>query len=169
MTDYRVGEAISPEQFVGVLRRSKLANRRPVDDPDSRARMLRHADLMVTAWQDDLLVGVARSVTDFSRCCYLSDLAVDQDVQRAGTGRELIRKTREQLGPSCTIALLSAPGARDYFPRFGFTRHESAWVPSPGDRLTKGFGQPLADPDAIPSWQDQRSVPWDQARARPCA
>jgi GNAT superfamily N-acetyltransferase len=136
MTDFRIGEVISPEQFIGVLRRSSLADRRPVDDPDTIARMLRHADLMVTAWHNDLLVGVARSVTDFSYCCYLSDLAVDQDVQRAGIGRALIHKTREQLGPNCTIILLSAPAAADYYPRIGFTRHESAWVLSPGDRFT---------------------------------
>ena len=136
MTDYRVGEAISPELFIDVLRRSSLADRRPVDDPDSIARMLRHADLIVTAWQGDILVGVARSVTDFSYCCYLSDLAVDQEVQRTGIGRELIRKSREQLGPRCTIILLSAPAATDYYPRIGFTRHESVWVLSPGDRLT---------------------------------
>ncbi len=135
MTDFRIGEVISPEQFIGVLRRSSLADRRPVDDPDAIARMLRHADLMVTAWHDDLLVGVARSVTDFSYCCYLSDLAVDRDVQRTGIGRALIRKTREKLGPKCTIILLSAPAAADYYPRIGFTRHESAWVLSPGDRF----------------------------------
>jgi ribosomal protein S18 acetylase RimI-like enzyme len=136
MTDYRVGEAISPEQFIDVLRRSSLADRRPVDDPDCVAGMLRHADLVVTAWQNDQLVGVARSVTDFTYCCYLSDLAVDQGLQRAGIGRELIRKTREQLGARCTIILLSAPAATDYYPRMGFTRHASAWVLLPGDRLT---------------------------------
>ncbi len=136
MTDYRVGETISPEQFIDVLRRSSLADRRPVDDPDCIAAMLRHADLVVTAWQNDRLVGVARSVTDFTYCCYLSDLAVDQGVQREGIGRELIRNTREQLGPRCTIILLSAPAATDYYPRIGFTRHASAWVLSPGDRLT---------------------------------
>jgi ribosomal protein S18 acetylase RimI-like enzyme len=136
MTDYRVGEAISPEQFIDVLRRSSLADRRPVDDPDCIAGMLRHADLVVTAWQNGHLVGVARSVTDFTYCCYLSDLAVDQGVQRQGIGRELIRNTREQLGPGCTIVLLSAPAATDYYPRIGFTRHASAWVLFPGDRLT---------------------------------
>ena len=126
MIQYRVGEPISTEQFVGVLRRSSLADRRPVDDPDCIDDMLRHADLVVAAWQDDLLVGVARSVTDFSYCCYLSDLAVDQRLQRVGIGRELIRKTRQQLGPRCAIILLAAPAATEYYPRVGFTRHDSS-------------------------------------------
>jgi GNAT superfamily N-acetyltransferase len=135
LTEYRVGEAISAEQFVDVLRRSSLAERRPVDDPESIAGMLRHADLLVTAWQAGQLVGVARSVTDFSYCCYLSDLAVDRAFQRTGIGRELIRRTREQLGPRCMLILLSAPAAARYYPHLGFARHDSAWVLHSGDRL----------------------------------
>jgi GNAT superfamily N-acetyltransferase len=136
MIDYRVGDAISVDQFLSVLRRSSLAERRPVEDSDCIEGMLRHADLLVTAWQEDLLVGIARSVTDFSYCCYLSDLAVDRSVQRAGIGRELIRKTREQLGPRCALILLAAPAAADYYPHIGFTRHDSAWALYPHDSLT---------------------------------
>jgi len=132
---YAVGDSISVDQFIDVLRRSKLAERRPVDDRDCLAGMLRHADLLVTAWEQDLLVGVARSVTDFNYCCYLSDLAVDQAYQQAGIGRELVRHTREQLGSSCTVILLSAPAATGYYPRIGFRPHDSAWVLRPADEL----------------------------------
>lgn len=135
MTEYRVGEAITAEQFVDLLRRSSLAKRRPVDDPECIAGMLRHADLLVTAWQEGQLVGVARSVTDFNYCCYLSDLAVDRAFQRTGLGRELIRRTKERLGRRCMLILLSAPAATDYYPHLGFTRHDSAWVLHPGDPL----------------------------------
>ena len=97
--------------------------------------MLRNADLMVTAWEKGRLVGVARSVTDFSYCCYLSDLAVDRAFQRTGIGRELIHRTKDRLGPRCMLILLSAPAATDYYPHLGFTRHDSAWVLHPGDPL----------------------------------
>jgi len=132
---YAVGESISVDQFIDVLRRSTLAERRPVDDRDCLAGMLRHADLLVTAWEQDLLVGVARSVTDFNYCCYLSDLAVDQEHQQTGIGRELIRRTREQLGSGCMVILLSAPAATGYYPRIGFRLHGSAWVLRPADEL----------------------------------
>ena len=135
MIRYAVGESITVDQFIDVLRRSTLAERRPVDDRDCLAGMLRHADLLVTAWEQDLLVGVARSVTDFNYCCYLSDLAVDQAHQQAGIGRELIRYTREQLGSGCTVILLSAPAATGYYPRIGFRPHDSAWVLHPADEL----------------------------------
>jgi GNAT superfamily N-acetyltransferase len=135
LIDYRVGETLTAEQFVDVLRRSKLSERRPVDFPDRIEAMLHHANLLVTAWQGELLVGVARSLTDFSFCCYLSDLAVDRRFQKQGIGRELVRKTRDQLGPGCLLILLAAPDARQYYPHIGFIQHESAWILRPGDEV----------------------------------
>ena len=90
---------ITETQFVDVLRRSTLAERRPVDDRRCIEGMLRNANLLCTAWDGTLLVGVARSVTDFEFCCYLSDLAVDLAYQKRGIGRQLVQLTREQLGP----------------------------------------------------------------------
>lgn len=135
MIRYQLDKEITSAQFIDLLRRSTLAERRPVDDQETIAGMLEFADLLVTAWQDDLLVGVARSVTDFHYCCYLSDLAVDQGLQGEGIGRELVRYTREQLGPHCKLILLSAPAAVNYYPRIGFTQHPSAWIMDPKDPL----------------------------------
>jgi predicted N-acetyltransferase YhbS len=130
-----INREITPDEFIDVLERSTLAERRPVEDRKCIEGMLRHANLLVTAWEDGRLVGVARSITDFDYCCYLSDLAVDGAVQSQGVGREMIRHTREQLGPRCTIILLSAPAATEYYPRVGFTRHDSAWILKADDSL----------------------------------
>lgn len=92
--EYRVDEKISVEQFIDLLNRSTLAARRPLESAERVQRMLDHANLIVTAWDGDKLVGVSRSVTDFSFCCYLSDLAVDESYQRSGIGKELIRRAR---------------------------------------------------------------------------
>ena len=135
MIDYSTHKTITPDQFIDVLRRSSLADRRPVNQPGRIKGMLGHADLLVSAWQDDQLIGVARSVTDFSYCCYLSDLAVDRKYQKQGIGRELIRITREALGAGCSVILLAAPDARQYYPHIGFRRHDSAWILTPGDNL----------------------------------
>jgi GNAT superfamily N-acetyltransferase len=125
---YKTDTGITPAEFIDVLRRSTLADRRPVQDRHCIELMLTHADLLVTAWLGETLVGVARSVTDFGYCCYLSDLAVDASLQRSGIGRQLIRLTQDQLGPQCNLILLSAPGASSYYPHIGFERHPSAWV-----------------------------------------
>jgi len=125
---YEISAPVSPETFADLLRRSTLAERRPVDDLPCLHAMLQHANLLCTAWDGQKLVGVARSITDFEYCCYLSDLAVDADYQRKGIGRELVRLTQEKLGPRAKIVLLAAPQAEAYYPRIGFAPHKSAWI-----------------------------------------
>ena len=125
---YEINKVIATDQFIRILERSGLGERRPINDRQCIEQMLENADLLVTAWLDGNLVGVARSVTDFGYCCYLSDLAVDRSVQRAGIGKQLIRLKKDCLGPKCKLILLSAPAASDYYPHLGFERHPSAWV-----------------------------------------
>ena len=90
--------------------------------------MLKNADIIVVAIDNEKIVGVARSVTDYNYCCYLSDLAVDQKYQKHGIGKKLINITQEQLNKKCKIILLSAPDATEYYPKIGFTQHTSAWT-----------------------------------------
>lgn len=125
---YEINPVITVDEFVCLLKRSSLAERRPIQDGICLEGMLRNANLTVAAYEDQKLVGIARSVTDFHYCCYLSDLAVDVQQQRRGVGRQLVRRTKEQLGKRCRIILLSAPQAIDYYPRLGFTKHPQSWV-----------------------------------------
>jgi len=116
------------EEFVDVLRRSTLSERRPVDDVETITGMLTHADVLVTARDSKgLLVGVSRAITDFSYCTYVSDLAVDVASQRRGIGRELIHRTHLAAGLRTTLILLAAPKAEAYYPHIGMTRHDSCW------------------------------------------
>lgn len=126
---YAVEPDLGVDDFIAVLRRSTLAARRPVGDRERVDEMLHHADIIVTARDDaGLLVGVSRAITDWSYCTYLSDLAVDERMQRRGIGKELIRRTHERAGVRTTLILLSAPAATEYYPRIGMERHESCWV-----------------------------------------
>ncbi len=133
---YETRRTISDAEFADVLRRSTLAERRPVDDPKCIKAMLEHANLLCTAWDGSTLVGVARSVTDFEYCCYLSDLAVDEKYQKKGIGRDLIRLTQSQLGSRAKLILLAAPEAETYYPKVGFDQHRSAWI-IPAKKLLK--------------------------------
>lgn len=135
MIEYRVGNNLNVEEAISLYRSCSLGARRPVDNRDRMARMLREANLVVTAWDGDLLVGIARSLSDFAYATYLSDLAVRESHQRLGIGRELIRRTLELGGPETRVVLLSAPAAVDYYPRIGFTHHPQAWTIVPGDPL----------------------------------
>jgi predicted N-acetyltransferase YhbS len=122
---YRINDPISPKQFADLIQRSGL--RRPVDSLDRLAQMLEHANLTITAWDGDKLVGISRSLTDFSYCCYLSDLAVDREYQRQGIGQELVRRTQETLGDEVMILLLASPEAMEYYPHIGFEKLNNAF------------------------------------------
>ena len=125
--DYRINAEITAGQFIDVLNRSTLGERRPVDDRECIEGMVRNANLTVTAWDGPKLVGVARSVTDFHYACYMSDLAVDVEYQRAGIGRALVEQTQRQLGPRCTLRLIAAPAAADYYGKIGFVHNPRCW------------------------------------------
>ncbi len=125
---YQLEPALGVDEFLDVLERSTLAERRPVDEPETIRAMLRNADVLATARVDGRLVGVSRAITDFAYCTYLSDLAVDEAHQRRGIGRELIRRTHEAAGTWTTLILLAAPKARTYYPHVGMTAHDSCWV-----------------------------------------
>jgi ribosomal protein S18 acetylase RimI-like enzyme len=125
---YRRGNDLDLDEVLDLYRSCSLGARRPIDDRSILADMIRHANLVVTAWDGDLLVGISRTMTDFSYVAYLADLAVRESHQRLGIGVELIRRTQEAMGPRSMIVLLAAPAAVDYYPKIGFTRHESAWI-----------------------------------------
>lgn len=126
--DYAVEPALSAEDFLSVLERSGLAGRRPVADRPRIEAMLRNAGLIVTAREGGVLVGVARSVTDFAYCCYLSDLAVDRALQGRGIGRELMRRTRAEVGEGVMCILLSAPAVVGFYETAGLARHERCFL-----------------------------------------
>lgn len=124
---FKVENSLDPAEFKDVLVRSTLAERRPVDDFDRIKKMCNNANLIVTARKDGKLIGVARSITDFAYCTYLSDLAVDIDYQNQGIGKRLIEETK-MATPQAKIILLSAPAAVDYYPRIGMRRHNHCFT-----------------------------------------
>jgi predicted N-acetyltransferase YhbS len=133
--EYRFGNDLDLDAVIELYRASTLGERRPIDDRDRMQAMLHHADIVVTAWDGDTMVGIARSISDFAYSTYLADLAVRVSHQRQGIGRELIRQTRAAGGPKTSLLLLSAPAAVEYYPRIGFVPHQSAWLLRPGDKL----------------------------------
>lgn len=135
MITYRPGKDVDLAILIDLLRSCTLGARRPIDDTRRMTEMMRHANLVYTAWDGGTLVGFARSLTDFVYCTYLSDLAVRETHQRQGIGLELMRLTRE-AAPEATLILLAAPQAVDYYPKVGFTRHESAWTIKPGEHFS---------------------------------
>ncbi|PGT81874.1 MULTISPECIES: GNAT family N-acetyltransferase [Bacillaceae] len=116
---YKVHDNIDVTELSQVFKASGI--RRPVDDLDRLQKMIEMADIVITARADNKVIGVARAITDFSYCCYLSDLAVDKNHQKAGIGKNLIQLLQDEIGEEVSLLLLSAPEAMEYYPKIGFT------------------------------------------------
>ncbi|GGM05691.1 MULTISPECIES: GNAT family N-acetyltransferase [Micromonospora] len=129
-TERVAGTDLDVREVLAVYASSGLGERRPVEQAERFADMVRNANLVVVCRAEGELVGIARSISDFSYVTYLSDIAVRKEHQRAGVGRALIEATRQEA-PLAKIVLLSAPAATEYYPHLGFTPHHSAWVLNP--------------------------------------
>ncbi len=126
--EYKINEPISSEQFVGLLKKSSLSERRPIDNPVCMEGVVKNSNLFVSAWYGTELIGVARSVTDFHYACYLSDLAVGKEYRKSGVGKRLLALTQEQLNEECKLILVAAPDANSYYEHLGFSNNPRCWV-----------------------------------------
>lgn len=128
---YKTGNDLDLDQVIELYVASTLGARRPIHNRSVMKGMLESADLIVTAWDGAKLVGISRTLTDFAYVAYLADLAVHLDHQKQGIGKALVQETRSALPPTCSIVLLAAPLANEFYPRIGFTHHPRAWTLPP--------------------------------------
>jgi len=124
--EYKINTLLHSKEVSDVFKSSGI--KRPADDLDRIQRMIDNADVNISAWDRDKLVGIARAITDFTYCCYLSDLAVCKEYQKTGIGTELVERLRNHLGEEVSLLLLSAPTAMEYYPRIGFEKTEKAFL-----------------------------------------
>jgi len=101
---------------------------RPTKDKPRIEKMYKNANLVITAWDGEQLVGIARSLTDFCYCCYLSDLAVKKTYQKQGIGKKLIALTKEKIGDNAMLLLLSAASAMAYYPKVGLETVNNGFI-----------------------------------------
>jgi len=123
---FRTGYLPPVADIIRVLEDSGIV--RPTRDVARIKKMFAHANLVVTAWEDETLVGVCRALTDFSYCCYLSDLAVNKSHQGQGIGQQLIEQVKHKIGDQVALILLSASSAMSYYPRIGFDKIENGFI-----------------------------------------
>lgn len=134
MIEYKQDAEVSVDEALDLYIDSTLGERRPVDDRQRFAAMLKNANLTITAWDGDLLVGISRCVTDWVWTTYLADLAVRRSCQKQGIGKELMRRT-QAAAPQARLLLLAAPAAREYYGHVGFQHMPSAWWLQPDERI----------------------------------
>jgi predicted N-acetyltransferase YhbS len=123
---YKVNSKVEAHQFADLIKSSGL--RRPVEDLNRLKKMLDNANLIVSAWDGERLIGIARALTDYSYCCYVSDLAVDREYQKQGIGQELITEVQKLVGDESMLLVIASPESMEYYPKIGFTKIDNAFL-----------------------------------------
>jgi hypothetical protein len=117
-------------EFRRVLIESGLGTTRPIEDEAGLKGMLSAADLILTARLEQPgrpVAGIARCISDFAWCCYLSELAVPASARGLGVGKGLLDEARRQLGPGVSMILASVPEAVGFHERVGMARIPDAF------------------------------------------
>ncbi len=118
-------EGLTSERIMMLYRRAPLL--RPVDDPRRVWQMFENSSLVLTAWHDGRLVGIARVLTDGVLYSYLCDLAVEPDVQGLGIGRRLIEAVLKRC-KGTELVLRDSDISAGFYARLGFERVHNAWM-----------------------------------------
>jgi len=126
MITYEIAKNFDIEKIIEVFESSGIV--RPTKEKERIKSMFENANLIYFAYDNGELIGLTRCVTDFSYCCYLSDLAVKKDYQKQGIGKMLIEKVRERIGEKVALILLSANSAMDYYPKINFEKADNAFI-----------------------------------------
>lgn len=123
---YKIGVIPLTASIIEVYDSSGI--KRPTDDAERITNMYAGSSLIISAWDGDLLAGIARSLTDFCFCCYLADLAVRKEYQHFGIGRELVALTRKEISDQSMLLLIAAPEAVGYYPKLGMEVVQDAFI-----------------------------------------
>ena len=128
MVSYKIEDDLSTADFINILQSSKLCLRGPYDDESRLQIMLEQADIIYVARDGGTIVGISRAITDFSYCCYLADLAVDEKYQDQGIGKELLRLTHEKASLQTTLILFASPDSQNYYSHIGMESVSNCFI-----------------------------------------
>lgn len=123
---FKINANVSASAVIELYKSSGII--RPIDDPARIQAMLDQSNLIITAWDGNQLVGIARSLTDYNYCCYLADLAVKKEHQKSGVGKTLIELTENAIGENTMLIALSSGSIAEYHPKDGFEKTEHGFI-----------------------------------------
>lgn len=124
--DIREGlDGLTAARIATLYRRAPLL--RPVDNPKDVWAMFEQSSLVLTAWHQGQLAGIARVLTDGVLHSYLCDLAVEPDVQGLGIGRKLINEVLARC-KGTELVLRDSDISATFYAHLGFEKVGNAWM-----------------------------------------
>ena len=73
-------------------------------------RGIENSQIVITAWNEEELVGLVRCLTDFETIAYIQDILVKPAYRKQGIGDELMRQTLAKLTGIRQIVLMTEDG-----------------------------------------------------------
>ena len=94
MVDYSFERSIKPEQLQVLFRQTGWAEDRSIEGIQT---MLEGTAVVLGAWEDDHLIGFARTITDGIYRGLIDDVVVEESRRGQGIGSELMQRLIERL------------------------------------------------------------------------
>ena len=121
-------DGLTPARIATLYRRAPLLRR--TDNPDALWRAFENSSLVLTLWEGDRLVALARVLTDGEQTSYLCDLAVEPDEQGAGVGKRMVDEILSRC-EGTELILRDSDLSTGFYERLGFEPVDNAWVRKP--------------------------------------
>ena len=89
-----------------------------------------NSTIVISAWEEDRMIGCVRVISDRIFRSVIYDLAVMPEYQRQGIGRELVRRCKEHF-PDSEWLVETIPERAGFYERIGFKVNESVFLSIP--------------------------------------
>jgi len=125
IVDYSFELPIKPEQLQFLFRQTDWAEDRSIEGIQT---MLEGTAVVLGAWEDDRIIGFARTITDGIYRALIDDVVVEESKRGQGIGSELMRKLLERLTEMGIEEIFLRCGRNivPFYQRFGFEITRSA-------------------------------------------
>jgi N-acetylglutamate synthase-like GNAT family acetyltransferase len=121
---------IDAAQLVALYRQAPWANTRNIEDAHE---MLSHTDVVITAWNENRLVGLGRVLTDYVYRASIWDVIVDTTYQGQDIGTEIIQRILQHPDLKRVELFWLCTRSPDFYEKLGFSSKEQTgmvWVRS---------------------------------------
>ncbi len=99
--------------------------------PDKLYQALLHSHSLLTAWDEDRLIGLGNALSDGFLVVYYAHLVVHPDYQGKGVGRMIVERFQEKYGDFHQQILVADGGSITFYQKCGFERAgqtEPMWI-----------------------------------------
>lgn len=123
MTSYKEIKNITVEQIKDLF---SSVGWRIGDEPNKLLETLKNSETLITAWDEDRLIGLVNAFSDTARVVYFHYVLTHSDYQRQGIGKQLVNRALNKYQDYKHLVLISNNEKIDFFKKCGFYICEGA-------------------------------------------